>query len=282
MSLFSTAMTALTGKTIAVPEFRELDVFASLLERRGARVWRCPLIDIVDARDPQPVLTWMRAVSAGSCDDLILLTGEGLRRLVRCAEQHDVALRAPFIAALARCRIITRGPKPVRALKELGLSSSLAAEAPTTAGVMATLGELQLQGRRVGVQLYGTEPNTVLIEFLRAAGATPLPVSPYEYADAAADQAVREMLVAMESGAIDAIAFTSKAQVERLFRLAGAEAATSALHHTLVAAIGPVVAASLQERGIVVSAMPQASFFMKPMATELVALFSSTSAAENP
>ena len=101
----------------------------ALLERRGARVWRCPLIDIVDARDPAPVLAWMRRLIAGGCDDLILLTGEGLRRLLRCAAQHEPDLRQPFIAALANCRIVTRGPKPARALKELGLSATLAAEA---------------------------------------------------------------------------------------------------------------------------------------------------------
>ena len=275
-------MTALAGKTIAVPESRELDVFASLLERRGARVWRCPLIAIVPARDPAPVLAWMRNLSAGGCDDLILLTGEGLRRLVRCADQHDASLRAPFVAAIARCRIITRGPKPARALKELGLSTTLAADAPTTAGVIATLSRLPLHSHRVGVQLYGLEPNTPLMDYLRDAGAVALPVAPYEYADAAADDAVRELLTAMESGQIDAIAFTSKSQVERLFRLAGADSAARALNHTLVAAIGPVVASSLQERGIRVSAMPAAAFFMKPMATELVALFSDTSGADSP
>jgi len=42
----------LHGRRIAVPESRELDVFATLLERRGALVLRCPLIDIRDAPDP--------------------------------------------------------------------------------------------------------------------------------------------------------------------------------------------------------------------------------------
>ena len=34
----------LTGRTVAVPEARELQVVAALLERRGARVLRCPLV----------------------------------------------------------------------------------------------------------------------------------------------------------------------------------------------------------------------------------------------
>jgi uroporphyrinogen-III synthase len=281
LSLFSSAMTTLQDKTIAVPESRELDVFAALLERRGAKVWRCPLVAIVDARDPAPVLRWVRTVVAGSLDDLILLTGEGLRRLISCMEQHDPSLRAPFVAALSQLRIITRGPKPVRALKELGLASSVAASTPTTAGVIATLQAVDIRGRTVGVQLYGTDPNRPLIDYLTTAGATPLPVSPYEYADASADSEVEALLQALQSGRIDAIAFTSKSQLERLCTVAGLERTRHALSQTLVAAIGPVVAEALRQRGVQVDAMPQSSWFMKPMATELVALFTDTSGAES-
>ena len=46
----------LAGRTIAVPETRELEVFATLLERRGATVLRCPLVSIRDARIRHPVL----------------------------------------------------------------------------------------------------------------------------------------------------------------------------------------------------------------------------------
>jgi uroporphyrinogen-III synthase len=275
-------MSALAGRIIAVPESRELDVFAGLLERRGARVWRCPLINIVDAPDAAPVLAWLRLVGSGGCQDLVFLTGEGLRRLVSCAERHEPGLRASFLTAMAHCRIITRGPKPARALRELGLSPTVPAETPTTAGVIAALRTLDLGGHRVGVQLYGSEPNEVLIGYLRSAGATPAPVAPYEYVDAAADQAVHELIGELQARRIDAVAFTSKAQVERLFRVAGEAIAADALRQTLVAAVGPVVAAALQQRGVAVSAMPQASFFMKPMATELAALFSDTSDAGTP
>ncbi len=275
-------MTALHDKMIAVPETRELDVFARLLERRGARVWRCPLVAIIDAPDPAPILAWLHRVANHDCDDLILLTGEGLRRLISCAEQHEPSLVTTFIAALAQLRIITRGPKPARALKELGLAPSLAAEIPTTAGVISTLQALDLNGHRVGVQLYGTEPNRPLTDYLSSAGATALPVAPYEYADASDDLAVQELLAALQATQIDAIAFTSKAQVARFFSVAGDEHARTALRQTLVAAIGPVVAAELQQRGVNVATTPQESWFMKPLATELMALFKDTSAAKIP
>ncbi|MGH8275300.1 MAG: hypothetical protein ACRETH_01240, partial [Steroidobacteraceae bacterium] len=59
----------LAGRTVAVPETRELEMFAAMLERRGASVVRCPLVAIRDAPDPQPVLAFARDFAGGSCDD---------------------------------------------------------------------------------------------------------------------------------------------------------------------------------------------------------------------
>ena len=257
----------LTGRIIAVPEGREAEVFAALLERRGARVVRCPLIAIRDAPDPGPVLAFVRALP--ECDDLILTTGEGLRRILKCIDEHAGELRAPFLAALARVRRITRGPKPARALRELGLRSDLAAEPPTTAGIIAALGAQNLAGRVVGVQLYGREPNAALVEFLRAAGASVRTVAPYVYADAADDAAVRALLARMAGGELHAIAFTSTPQVQRLFAVAPAPEVQAALARTLVAAVGPVVAATLARHGVSAQLMPAESFFIKPLTSAL-------------
>jgi uroporphyrinogen-III synthase len=261
----------LAGRLIAIAEARELDVFAALLERRGARVLRYPLVQIVDAPDPAPILEWCRRLSEGGCDDLILLTGEGLRRLRGCMARHEPALTAPFLTALGRMRKITRGPKPARALRELGLAADLPAREPTTAGIIQTLRELDLRARRVAVQLYGDDPNEALLRFLSEAGALVFPVAPYRYTDAAGAAAVRELLERMREGSIDAIAFTSKAQVERLFRAADPEQVRLALAATRVAAIGPVVAAALAAYGVAVGTVPDGSWFMKPLVAALAA-----------
>ena len=97
------------------PETRELDRLAQLLTEEGATTLRCPLIAIKDAPDQRPVEAWLRALAAGGMDDVIFLTGEGLRRLLAAAER--IGLRAEVIAALRRARKITRGPKPARALQ---------------------------------------------------------------------------------------------------------------------------------------------------------------------
>jgi uroporphyrinogen-III synthase len=259
----------LSGRTIAIPEGRELEIFAAMLERRGAQVVRCPLVAIRDAPDPAPVLAFARDLAAGGLDDLILTTGEGLRRMLGSLERHAPALREPFIAALGRLRRITRGPKPARVLRELGLTSDLAADPPTTAGLIATLSGVDLGGRRVGLQLYGTAANPPLVGFLTQRGATVNAVWPYVYADAADDAAVRALVQQLGAGRVDAIAFTSSPQVERLFAVAPAQEVSAALARTLVAAVGPVVAATLARRGVQVALMPQESFFLKPLTTVL-------------
>src|SRR5579864_4400641 len=96
----------LTGRVIAVPESREIELFAAMLERRGATVVRCPMVAIRDAPDPEPVIEWIRGFAAGGCDDLILMTGEGLRRLRSCIDRHEPDLAGPFLQALTRVRRI--------------------------------------------------------------------------------------------------------------------------------------------------------------------------------
>src|SRR4029077_21296351 len=100
----------LAGHTVVVRVTRELEVFAAMLERRGASVVRCPLVAIRDAPDPAPVLAFARSFAGGACDDLILSTGEGLRRILACIERHEPALRARFLVALPSVRKITPGP----------------------------------------------------------------------------------------------------------------------------------------------------------------------------
>lgn len=265
---------ALRGRVIAIPESRELDVFAGLLTRRGADVIRCPLVSILDAPNPMPVLAWLRAFSAGECSDLILMTGEGLRRLLSCIEQYEPSLRAVFIENLARVRKFARGPKPVKALRELGLNAEIIVSPATTAGVIAALSAGDMHGRVVGVQHYGTEPNLPLTDFLHGAGAQVRSVAPYVYANDADDREALTLITRLAQGEVDAIAFTSQSQVERLFKLAATaqlEAALiSGLQHTLVAAVGPITAASLTQHGISVDAVPEDAYFLKPLTQVLV------------
>jgi uroporphyrinogen-III synthase len=266
-------MTALSGRRIAVPEARELDRLAELLESEGATTLRCPLVAIHDAPDPAPIERWLRALAAGEFDDLVLLTGEGLRRLLAAAERAGI--RAEVVAALGRVRKVTRGPKPARALHELGLASDLAAAVPTSRGVIDALGALELRGRRVGLQLYGEEPNRPLVEFLEGAGATVSTVAPYVYAPASDAARVGALIAELAGGRVDAIAFTSASQVERLWQVAAERSAEAELRaglgRTRVAAIGPIVVEMLAAHGVSADVVPEKGFVMRRLVNALAA-----------
>ena len=275
----ATSEKPLAGRRILVPESRELDLFARMLEERGAVAARCPLVTINDLEDPAPVEAWLQRLTAGAFDDLILLTGEGLRRLMSVAQRAGVEAQA--LAALKQLRTVTRGPKPARVLRELGLAPGLAAETPTTAGVIATQKRENLNNRTVGVQLYPGNPNAPLLDFLRDAGATAVPIVPYRYASDAESEQVDAAIRGMVAGEFDAIAFTSTPQIERLEEVAKQRDLETELRQGLarivIAAVGPVAASALTTRGFHVAAMPASSFHLKPMVNALVEALSSAS-----
>lgn len=266
---------ALAGRRIAVPETRELDVFATLLERRGATVLRCPLVAIIDVPDPAPVLGWIADVVDGGCDDLILMTGEGLRRLLTCIDTHAAAQRDGFLRQLAAMRLFVRGPKPAKVLRDLGLAPTLQADPATTDGLIAALQDHALRDRRIGLQLAGQAANPPLTGFLESRGAEVRAVTPYAYADAAADGHVEALIDAIAAATVDAVAFTSAAQVDRLYAVAkrlDREAAVTTALDTRVccAAVGPVAAAALSRRGVTRILQPEGRYFLKPLTQALV------------
>jgi uroporphyrinogen-III synthase len=259
----------LKGKRIAVPEMRELEVFSGLLERRGAEVLRCPLVTIYDTPHSAQVLAFAVKVAEGGFDDFVLITGEGLTRIVSCINKYDPALQERFVAGLAKMRTITRGPKPARVLRQLGLRPSIEATSPTTPGVVEAMKPLDLAGRRVAVQLYGNDPNLVLTSFLRERKAEVTTVAPYVYGNAADDATVTALLERMAAGEVDAIAFTSKLQIERLVSQQPAPLVKRALTRTKIAAVGPIVAEAIRAAGFEVSSSPEHSWFMKPLVVAL-------------
>ena len=262
-------MGALNGLTVLVPESRELDLFAGMLEAEGAVALRCPMVQIVDLEDRGEAEAWIEAMIARPFDDVILLTGEGLRRLLDLSGTR----REAFIAALGQSRTITRGPKPARALREIGLTPSLSAPVPTSQGVLQALAP-NLSGRRIGVQLYPGDGPLPLLSELKTRGAEIHPTTPYRYASEAQSAEVAGMIRRLAAGEIGMIAFTSSPQLDRLFAVAreqGLEAELSAgLARTRIAAIGPVMESALAARGLSSAIHPDTSFHLKPLVKAII------------
>jgi uroporphyrinogen-III synthase len=260
----------LHGLTIGLAEGRQLEELARMLEREGATALRCPLVSILDTPESGPVVAWLRQLVNDRFAYVILMTGEGLRRLLGFATREHLGEGA--VEALGRTRTVTRGPKPMRALKEIGLAPTLMAEPPTTDGVIATLRPEPLQDKDVGVQLYG-HANPALVEFLEAAGARAHPVEPYVYAPAADADRVVDLIERLASGTVQMIVFTSSPQVDRLYEVAAEkgieEVLKQGLERARIAAVGPIVAGNLRERGARVDISPDRGFVMKNLVQQI-------------
>jgi uroporphyrinogen-III synthase len=266
-------MKGLEGLAILVPESRELDLFAAMLEDEGASTLRCPLVAIQDLEDVSEAEAWIDQLVAGAFDDIIWLTGEGLRRLLPIA--RALGQESQFITALGRVRNIVRGPKPARALREIGLAPGLAATTPTSQGVLDSLAAQDIAGRSIGLQLYPGDGAAALAAGLGARGAKVWPVTPYRYAGAAEDAVVVDAIEMMASGRVGMIVFTASPQIERLLEVAAgnglSEKLATAFIRTPVAAMGPVVEDTLRHHGITAVLRPETSFHLKPLLRAILA-----------
>ena len=258
----------LNGYRILILETRAEAQFSRLLAEQGADVVQCPMFAIQDAPDPAPVEAWIRRCIDKPFDDLVLMTGEGLRRLMKLARERG--LDQPFVAALAKSRKFIRGPKPGQALREIGLEPQQTTEKPTTEGVIAILAMLNLKGRRIGLQLYPDKDHSALIDAITAQGAEVDPVLPYVHDPNAVGANVIAAIDDMAEGRIDAIALTNLGQVRRLIDAAKAHGREARLREglarTLIASVGPAVSGELQAQGLRTDISPaDGVYFMRPL-----------------
>jgi uroporphyrinogen-III synthase len=258
----------LNGYRILILETREEAQFSRLLAEQGADVLQCPMFTINDAPDSATVEAWIRRCIDKPFDDLVLMTGEGLRRLMKVARR--TARDQDFIAALGKARKFARGPKPGRALREIGLEPQATTEKPTSDGMIEMLSRVDLKGHRVGVQLYPDKDHRVLIGAVTAQGAEVDAVTPYVYDAQAAETNIVTAIDEMASGRIDAIALTNLGQIRRLIEVARAHGFEARLRDGLaktpIASVGPAVSDELTSHGLRTDIYPaNDAFFMKPL-----------------
>jgi uroporphyrinogen-III synthase len=269
----------LNGYRILILETREEAQFSRLLTEQGADVLQCPMFTIHDAPDSAPIEAWIRRFIEKPFDDLVLMTGEGLRRLIKVAQR--IEFERDFIAAVGRARKFARGPKPGRALREIGLEPQVTTEKPTSEGIAEMLSRVDLGGHRVGLQLYPDKDHSVLIEAIKAQRAEVDTVLPYVYDAQVADANIVTAIEEMAQGRIDAIALTNLGQVRRLMEVAQAHRCEARLREGLartpIASVGPVVSDELKSHGLRADISPaNDAYFMRPLISAMVAALGST------
>jgi uroporphyrinogen-III synthase len=269
----------LNGYRILIMETREEAQFSRLLAEQGADVLQCPMFTIHDAPDAAPIESWIGRFIEKPCDDLVLTTGEGLRRLMTVVRR--IGVEQDFIAALGRARKFARGPKPGKALREIGLEPQVITEKPTSEGIVEMLSHIDLSGHRVGLQLYPDKDHGRLVGAIAAQGAEVDTVLPYIYDAQAADTNIVTAIDEMSQGRIDAIALTSSGQVRRLIDVARAHGREAQLREGLartpIASVGPVVSEELTSHGLRTDIAPaNQAYFMKPLISAMAGALGKT------
>jgi uroporphyrinogen-III synthase len=250
------ASNGFAGLRVLSLESRRAPEMAKLIASYGGEAMVAPSMREVPLESNTEAQAFTRMLSNGAFDMVIFLTGVGTRALTRVAE--TVCPREQFVAALQRVSVVARGPKPVAALKELGVPVTLAVPEPNTwrellRALDQKMDSLPLSGRRVAVQEYGAS-NPELLAGLAQRGARVTRVPVYEWALPEDTGPLREAVAAIARGEIDVALFTTSVQVVHLLKLAAEmkleDNVRQAFAQIVVGSIGPVTSEELRVHGL--------------------------------
>jgi uroporphyrinogen-III synthase len=252
---------ALNGLRVASFESRRSAELAQLIRNYGGEPIEAPSMREVPLTDQREALAFGETLLAGDWDVLMLLTGVGTRMLLAALATHWP--KDEVVQALGRLTLVCRGPKPIAALKEVGLAPALAVPEPNTWRDLLSALDLKLPvaGKRVAVQEYGAR-NEELLAGLRQRGARVTAVPVYGWALPEDMGPMRAAIGQLAVGDVEVALFTSATQVDNLFRVAAemgrADALREALRsRTVVVSIGPITTEALQGHGIQPDLQPE-------------------------
>jgi uroporphyrinogen-III synthase len=250
------------GLRVLSLESRRAREMAQLIANSGGQPTVAPATRDVPMDDKSDALKFVHALREGRVDMIIFLTGVGTRVLAQAAD--TVCPREEFVAALSKTTVIARGPKPVAALRELGVPIAATVPEPNTWRELFELldarrDEFPLRGRTVAVQEYGV-PAPELLAGLAERGAQVMPVRIYEWSLPEDTAPLREAVQAVIRGEIDVLLITAGVQVRHFLQIAGELNLSAdlirALSRVVVGSIGPVASTELRQQGIAVDLEP--------------------------
>ncbi|HVX14772.1 MAG TPA: uroporphyrinogen decarboxylase [Pirellulales bacterium] len=248
------------GLRVAAFESRRAVEMARLIEKFGGRPSVSPSMREVPVGDSRDAIEFGHRLISGQVDVVLFMTGVGARQLVNQVERHIDRTR--FLNCLSDVTTVVRGPKPLAALKELGIEPTYRVPEPNTwRELLQTIDEhVPVANQTVALQEYGL-PNASLIAGLEARGAAVMRVKIYNY-DFPDDLAPLEQNIrSLVAGEIDVALFTSAHQVVNLLKLAEGldlgEELRQAFDRVVVASIGPTTSEMLHECELPVDLEPE-------------------------
>lgn len=261
------------GLTVLLLESRRSREMAALVSTYSGRPVVAPALREVPIDSNPEAVAFGESLVRGEFDCVVLLTGVGTRALLDVVER--AGSREAFLTALAKTKLVARGPKPLAVLRELKVPVWVTAPEPNTwRELLAALDATgaSLRGQRVAVQEYGVS-NPDLLQGLEARGALVTRVPVYRWALPEDVTPLRSAVSSLAGGEIDVVIVTTATQVAHLFQIAEtmgqADAIRECLHRTVVASIGPTTSEALGQQGLAIdleASHPKMGFLVREAA----------------
>lgn len=241
------------GLRVTAFESRRAKEIEKLILYHGGTPLVAPSMTEVPLSEAKEALDFARSLIEGEFDIAIFMTGVGTTTLFKTAAAKYQ--KEKLLDSLRKLKKVARGPKPVAALRELGLRADLLVPEPNTWRdiLIALDNELPVQGKRVAVQEYGSS-NTALLSSLRERGAIVTPVSIYRWALPQDLAPLRAAIRSIAGKETDISLFTSSQQVHHLIKVASDEGLEEQLRegfkNLVIGSIGPTTTQTLHEAGL--------------------------------
>lgn len=247
----------MNGARIGITAARRAQEQAALVRSLGGVPCLGSSVDIDHPVSDDVMAEVIARVLEAPLDVAVFVTGVGARHLLDAATRLGVD--GPLRAALRATRVVVRGTKPRRVLREFDIPIEWTAHPAESHIIREALVAEGPAGRRIMVQCAGSAPD-VMITPLRDAGAEVIDVYPYNL-DIPVDGAGALGLARdAAAGRLDALTFTSAHAVHGFVALverAGMDLEAVGAGGALIVSVGPVTAAALVEHGLAVDVEPQ-------------------------
>jgi uroporphyrinogen decarboxylase len=250
------------GLRVAAFESRRRDEMQRMIEKFGGVPFVSPSLREVPISENREAIDFAYRVITGQINIAIFLTGVGFKHLLAAIEKHVDKQR--FLDSLSDITTIVRGPKPVAAMRDVGLTPTFRAAEPNTWREVLQLIDqhVPVANQIVGLQEYGVT-NRSLVAGLEARGAQVATVRVYQWDLPEDTQPLIDNVRAIVAGDRDVLMFTSAHQVVNVLRIAAElnleDLFRQQLARCVVASIGPTTSEMLQQLDFPVDLEPEHS-----------------------
>ncbi|HLI34809.1 MAG TPA: uroporphyrinogen decarboxylase [Terriglobia bacterium] len=251
------------GLGVAAFESRNAKEIATLISRHGGVPHVALSVREVPFEENSAVFGFAQRLLNEQLDAVIFMTGVGATTLLNILESRYS--REEIVRALSKVTVVARGPKAVRALRNLGVPVTISVPEPNTwHEVLSELEEhphsFELHGSRIAIQEYGVS-NERFIGELKARGTEVLSVPVYRWALPEDLAPLKEVIQKIIDGRAQVVVFTNAVQVTHVMQVAGQtgieESLRNALPQRVVCSVGPTCTEALTAQGITVDIEPE-------------------------